>query len=276
MRSIPIEISDADGVLIMESETGKKVAEILKNYQFVQEEAQQQAEPEQTAEDTTDTASEPTQPKEEPTTDEQAVVEVTPEQRVEEEKKEKAKTKEAKKAKYQAKDIQKELPSTYQELLTLLSSYNADMKANGAQPINIQSFINTNKAAQDLIEKAYKNKAEAAKKRASSKEIDKFKARLEKAKSLEEFDDIVNLEGGNFNMKEYESINVPKLRNQLMEKLGQTSVASTEISDENRQQMEDVQAAAEKQQAANAKKLSDILAEDNSDVTDEDIDNIFC
>ena len=268
--------SDADGVLIMESETGKKVMEILKNYQFVQEEAQQQAEPEQTAEDTTDTASEPTQPKEEPTTDEQAVVQVTPEQRVEEEKKEKVKAKEAKKAKYQAKDIQKELPSTYQELLTLLSAYNADMKANGAQPINIQSFINTNKAAQDLIEKAYKNKAEAAKKRASSKEIDKFKARLEKAKSLEEFDDIVNLEGGNFNMKEYESINVPKLRNQLMEKLGQTSVASTEISDENRQQMEDVQAAAEKQQAANAKKLSDILAEDNSDVTDEDIDNIFC
>ena len=268
--------SDADGVLIMESETGKKVMEILKNYQFVQEEAQQQAEPEQTAEDTTDTAAEPAQPKEEPTTDEQAVVEVTPEQRVEEEKKEKAKAKEAKKAKYQQKDIQKELPSTYQELQTLLSAYNADMKANGAQPINMQSFINTNKAAQDLIEKAYKNKAEAAKKRASSKEIDKFKARLEKAKSLEEFDDIVNLEGGNFNMKEYESINVPKLRNQLMEKLGQTSVASTEISDENRQQMEDVQAAAEKQQAANAKKLSDILAEDNSDVTDEDIDNIFC
>ena len=380
--------SDADGVLIMDSETGKKVTEILKNYQFVQEEAQAEEAPAaketttsdieakkadierrrqeeldkyaydivervedyevindqgdtlfvqvrhkkdgskqvltgteknkygnvigafvsdtfyediyqkvtKTGERTAEEANingrankinakydaelaaleEAAQPKEERTTDEQAVVEVTPEQRVEEEKKEKAKTKEAKKAKYQAKDIQKELPSTYQELLTLLSAYNADMKANGAQPINIQSFINTNKAAQDLIEKAYKNKAEAAKKRASSKEIDKFKARLEKAKSLEEFDDIVNLEGGNFNMKEYESINVPKLRNQLMEKLGQTSVASTEISDENRQQMEDVQAAAEKQQAANAKKLSDILAEDNSDVTDEDIDNIFC
>ena len=213
-------------------------------------------------------------PVEAPVVNEQAAT-TTAEERAERQKEQKKEEKKSKKAKYQINDIKQRFPSTYNEIVTLAEAANAERKAEGLEPLNLQSFLNVNAKAQDLVEKAIADKEKRKNKAAESK-VNKFKSKLEKAKTLEEFEDIDNLDGGELTQEEYNSVNVPALKNKLMQKLGKTTVDVTEISEENRKQMEDVQAAADKQAAANAKRLSEILEEENSEVTAEDLDNIFC
>jgi hypothetical protein len=213
-------------------------------------------------------------PVEAPVVNEQAAT-TTAEERAERQKEQKKEEKKSKKAKYQINDIKQRFPSTYNEIVTLAEASNAERKAEGLEPLNLQSFLNVNAKAQDLVEKAIADKEKRKNKAAESK-VNKFKSKLEKAKTLEEFEDIDNLDGGELTQEEYNSVNVPALKNKLMQKLGETTVDVTEISEENRKQMEDVQAAADKQAAANAKRLSEILEEENSEVTAEDLDNIFC
>lgn len=267
--------SDANGVLIMDSELGQKVQDILKVYEFVQEDAKAEEAPAAETSEAETPAEEATPPAEEaPVVNEQAAT-TTAEERAERQKEQKKEEKKSKKAKYQINDIKQRFPSTYNEIVTLAEAANAERKAEGLEPLNLQSFLNVNAKAQDLVEKAIADKEKRKNKAAESK-VNKFKSKLEKAKTLEEFEDIDNLDGGELTQEEYNSVNVPALKNKLMQKLGETTVDVTEISEENRKQMEDVQAAADKQAAANAKRLSEILEEENSEVTAEDLDNIFC
>ena len=269
--------SDANGELVMESETGKKVKEILDNYEFVQEEAKKSEEAAKAAEETTEEAgTTPTEeaPAEEaaPTRDE-ATVPKTAEETVREEQKKKAEAKEKAKAKYQAKTIEKELPSTYKEILELLAATNVNRKAAGAEPLGVQSFINTDATAQKLIEDGYKKKAKAKKQGASKAAA--FEKKLKAAATLEEFDDIVEMDGVTLSSAEMSSVNISGLRNQLAQKLGESVVDTSEISEDSKKQMEDNLKEAEETITQDARIAAEALESDSVD-TEDNIDNLMC
>jgi len=267
--------SDASGELVMESETGKKVQEILDNYEFVQEEAKKSEEAAKAAEETAGTteATEEAPAEQAAPTRDETTVPKTAEETVREEQKKKAEAKEKAKAKYQAKTIEKELPSTYKEILELLAATNVNRKAAGAEPLGVQSFINTDATAQKLIEDGYKKKAKAKKQGASKAAA--FEKKLKAAATLEEFDDIVEMDGVTLSSAEMSSVNISGLRNQLAQKLGESVVDTSEISEDSKKQMEDNLKKAEETAMQDARIAADVLESDSVD-TEDNVDNLMC